>query len=90
MASNAESPPAPGPSGGAGNLGGKADLPGTAVPVDNQTESRGAAPVPTDLDGHLVVSELVADRAAAPSPFGDEETFPLPVEDLTYTPTTTP
>jgi hypothetical protein len=36
------------------------------------------------------VSELVSDRAAAPSPFGDDLTFPLPVKDLTYTPTTTP
>jgi hypothetical protein len=41
-------------------------------------------------DGYLPVSELVADRAAAPSPFGDDQTFPLPVEDLTYTPTLTP
>jgi hypothetical protein len=37
-------------------------------------------------DGYLPVSELVADRAAAPSPFGDDQTFPLPVEDLTYKP----
>ena len=36
------------------------------------------------------VSEILADRAAAPSPFGDDQTFPLPVEELTYTPTTTP
>jgi hypothetical protein len=66
------------------------NLPGTAVPVSEQTESRGAAPGPTGPDGNLVVSELVADRAAAPSPFGDDQTFPLPFEDLTYTPTTTP
>jgi hypothetical protein len=67
-----------------------ADLPGAAVPVSEQTGSRGAAPGPKGPDGHLVVSELVADRAAAPSPFGDDQSFPLPVEDLTYTPTTTP
>jgi hypothetical protein len=66
------------------------DLPGTEVPVSGKTGYRGAAPGPTGPDGHLVVSELVADRAAAPSPFGDDQTFPLPVEDLTYTPTTTP
>jgi hypothetical protein len=30
------------------------------------------------------VSELISDRAAAPSPFGDDQTFPLPVESLTY------
>jgi hypothetical protein len=34
--------------------------------------------------GPHAVSELVADRAAAPSPFGDDQTFPLPVERLTY------
>jgi hypothetical protein len=34
--------------------------------------------------GPSAVSELVADRAAAPSPFGDDQTFPLPVERLTY------
>ena len=42
--------------------------------------------VPTE--GHLPVSELVADRAAAPSPFGDDQTFPLPVDHLTYIPFT--
>jgi hypothetical protein len=40
-------------------------------------------------DGHLPVSELVADRPAAPSPFGDDQTFPLPVERLNYIPTIT-
>ena len=34
------------------------------------------------LKGHLQVSELVSDRAAAPSPFGDDQTFPLPLEAL--------
>ncbi|MET8147333.1 hypothetical protein ACIBSW_25975 [Actinoplanes sp. NPDC049668] len=41
----------------------------------------------TAKEGHLAVSELIADRAAAPSPFGDDQTFPLPVERLTYRPT---
>jgi hypothetical protein len=41
----------------------------------------------TAAPGHLAVSELVSDRAAAPSPFGDDQVFPLPVERLTYTPT---
>ncbi len=68
----------------------EAEMPGTAVPVSERTESPGAPPGPKGPDGHLAVSELVADRAAAPSPFGDDQTFPLPVEDLTYTPTTTP
>ena len=40
--------------------------------------------------GPHAVSELLSDRAAAPSPFGDDQEFPLPVERLTYTPTTTP
>jgi hypothetical protein len=59
-------------------------LPGTAVEGgagDRQTRS--VAP-----KGHLGVSELIADRAAAPSPFGDDQTFPLPVEELTYIPST--
>jgi hypothetical protein len=90
VASNPESLPAPGPSDGAENPIRRSNLPGAAVPVSEQAESRGAAPGPRGPDGNLVVSELVADRAAAPSPFGDDLTFPLPVEDLTYTPTTTP
>jgi hypothetical protein len=40
------------------------------------------------MEGHLSVSELVADRAAAPSPFGDDQIFPLPVEHLAYIPST--
>lgn len=66
-------------------------MPGTEVTQDDATESRGAEPGPRSArDGHLPVSELVADRPAAPSPFGDDQTFPLPVESLTYTPTATP
>jgi hypothetical protein len=38
--------------------------------------------------GHLAVSELVSDRAAAPSPFGDDQTFPLPTTRLNYLPAT--
>jgi hypothetical protein len=62
-------------------------MPGTAVsegPADPSSRARSAKP------GYLTVSELAADRAAALSPFGDDQTFPLPVENLTYTPTTTP
>jgi hypothetical protein len=33
---------------------------------------------------------MATDRSGALSPFGDDQTFPLPVEDLTYTPTTNP
>ncbi|MCA2214521.1 hypothetical protein [Jidongwangia harbinensis] len=64
-------------------------MPGTGVTENDGTESPGAAPGPV-YGGHLPVSELIADRPAAPSPFGDDQTFPLPVEELTYTPTTTP
>ena len=37
-------------------------------------------------EGHLAVAELVSDRAAAPSPFGDDQSFPLPAGRLTYQP----
>lgn len=59
-------------------------LPGTAV--SGGAGSRQSQPVASK--GHLAVSELVADRAAAPSPFGDDQTFPLPVDRLTYIPST--
>lgn len=52
-------------------------------------------PVPADSSrarspkvGHLTVAELVSDRAAAPSPFGDDQIFPLSPEELTYQPPT--
>ena len=68
-----------------------AEMPGTGVTENDATGSRGHAPGPvSSKDGRLPVSELVADRAAAPSPFGDDQTFPLPMGRLTYTPTTTP
>ena len=34
--------------------------------------------------GRLPVSEFTADRAGAASPFGDDVTFPVPPERLTY------
>jgi hypothetical protein len=57
---------------------------GTEVSEEPVSRSR------TVKAGHLQVSELASDRAAAPSPFGDDQTFPLPVDELTYTPTTRP
>ena len=42
---------------------------------------------PAESKGHTV-SELVSERPAAPSPFGDDQTFPLPVDRLTYVPPT--
>ncbi|MBM2618052.1 hypothetical protein JIG36_21075 [Actinoplanes sp. LDG1-06] len=62
----------------------KNKLPGTDV-------KGGAGPRQTqsvDMKGHLNVSELISDRAAAPSPFGDDQTFPLPVDRLNYIPST--
>jgi hypothetical protein len=70
---------------GGRNVASKADMPGTSVSQSQETEARGV-----DMKGQIHVSELVSDRAAAPSPFGDDLTFPLPVERLTYTPTLTP
>jgi hypothetical protein len=73
----------------------EAKVPGTGVTdggsaessrVRSSQSSRARSP----KDGYLEVAELVSSRPAAPSPFGDDQTFPLPVEELTYTPTTTP
>jgi succinate dehydrogenase / fumarate reductase iron-sulfur subunit len=45
-------------------------------------------PVPQEpavgTDGKLTVAELYLDRAAAASPFGDDQEFPLPPEKLRY------
>jgi hypothetical protein len=64
-------------------------MPGTSVEAGSgSSRTRGQqSPI---KEGHLPVSELTADRPAAPSPFGDDQEFPLPVDQLTYTPTTTP
>ena len=69
-------------------MGADDKMPGTAVAAGRATQKPGRES--SIKEGHLAVSELVSDRAAAPSPFGDDQTFPLPVERLTYTPTTTP
>ena len=67
----------------------EAKMPGTAVTENDATESHGHDAGPrSPVDGHLPVSEILADRAAAPSPFGDDQTFPLPVEQLIYIPST--
>jgi hypothetical protein len=54
-------------------------MPGTAVSAGE------LAPPSKVASDHMDVSEILSDRAAAPSPFGDDQTFPLPVEELTYT-----
>jgi hypothetical protein len=61
-----------------------AEMPDTAGSEGTADETSRARSV---KGGHLPVSEIVADRAAAPSPFGDDQTFPLPVEELSYIPT---
>ncbi|GGK98551.1 hypothetical protein [Mangrovihabitans endophyticus] len=64
-----------------------ANMPGTGVSQGSVDRAHRAG---TDGEGHLAVSELIADRPAAPSPFGDDQTFPLPAEHLTYKPATAP
>ena len=64
----------------------EAKVPGTAVTEGGSAESSRAR---SPKEGHLDVAELVSSRVAAPSPFGDDLTFPLPVEELTYKPPTT-
>lgn len=51
--------------------------------VSGDADARQAEPA--EVAGH-VVSELVSERPAAPSPFGDDQTFPLPVDRLNYIP----
>jgi succinate dehydrogenase / fumarate reductase, iron-sulfur subunit len=50
--------------------------------------SRRGGPVPQAApvgeDGKLAVAELTLDRSGAASPFGDDQTFPLPPERLNY------
>jgi hypothetical protein len=54
---------------------------------DTPQRRRGGSTV---ADGHLPVSELLSDRAGAPSPFGDDQTFPLPPSALVYRHPTAP
>jgi hypothetical protein len=52
--------------------------------VASQAKKRGGEKDRSSAKDHFEVSELISDRPAAPSPFGDDQTFPLPVERLTY------
>jgi succinate dehydrogenase / fumarate reductase iron-sulfur subunit len=47
-----------------------------------QQPGRGKNPAPKD--GHLPVNELLGEYQGANSPFGDDQTFPLPVDSLPY------
>ena len=51
--------------------------------AEKKTGAKTTAAVPAVEEKHPV-SELLSDRAAAPSPFGDEQTFPLPLERVSY------
>ena len=65
-------------------------LKGTFVAVQNKKPGNATRQVakPGPDHGPHAVSEFLSDRAAAPSPFGDDQTFPLPVEELHYIPST--
>jgi len=71
---------APGPSHTAGD-GAEVHTAGTPF-----TGPRRGAPPPLGPDGRLDVSELAASHQGGPSPFGDEQEFPLPTDELTYNP----
>lgn len=66
-------------------MGADDKMPGTAVGAGEL-----APPTKVASDHMETVSEILSDRAAAPSPFGDDQTFPLPLDQLTYTATTRP
>ena len=54
----------------------------TAEPSQTQRPRKSRAKVVKP--GRLAVSEFAADRAGAASPFGDDITFPVPADRLTY------
>jgi succinate dehydrogenase / fumarate reductase, iron-sulfur subunit len=60
----------------------------TTVSGGAATEPSRRGPVPQAApvgdDGKLSVAELTLDRSGAASPFGDDQTFPLPPERLSY------
>jgi hypothetical protein len=60
-----------------------AEMPGTSVPEGPAAGTGRSRPA---KEGRLPVSEMATDRSGALSPFGDDQTFPLPFDDLTYTP----
>lgn len=64
-------------------------LPGTSVTEGQPSDAVISRSRNVKL-GHLQVAELTSDRPGGPSPFGDDIEFPLPVEELRYTHSTTP
>ncbi|TDC72583.1 succinate dehydrogenase/fumarate reductase iron-sulfur subunit [Micromonospora sp. KC606] len=69
------------------HAGGSGD-PGAEVQAQKGVNWHREVPHPTapavDASGKLPLTELTFDRAAAPSPFGDDVTFPLPPEHLNF------
>jgi len=61
-------------------------VPSTAL-SENTARETATGRSRTTKPGYLAVSELAASYAGSLSPFGDDLTLPLPVDDLTYTPT---
>jgi succinate dehydrogenase / fumarate reductase iron-sulfur subunit len=61
---------------------GPAGAVGTTGPA--ATSSRPAEAPPINADGRLDVAELLAQHAGGPSPFGDDQEFPLAKDDITY------
>jgi succinate dehydrogenase / fumarate reductase iron-sulfur subunit len=55
------------------------DAAGTPFSSSRQPEVAAVGP-----DGKLDVSELAAPQQGGPSPFGDDQTFPLPADDIVY------
>ncbi|HLL67993.1 MAG TPA: succinate dehydrogenase/fumarate reductase iron-sulfur subunit [Micromonosporaceae bacterium] len=95
-AGDASSPARP-PASAQGALTGTGGLPGSQAVADaaqagaggSETMSwhrQGAAPQPPAVgpDGKMPLTELLLDRSGAASPFGDDQTFPLPPERLSY------
>jgi succinate dehydrogenase / fumarate reductase, iron-sulfur subunit len=66
------------------------DSPAPFVPAGVIWSSPEPAPAsaPLGSDGRLPLTEVTLDRSGASSPFGDDVTFPLPVDQLRYQPPT--
>jgi succinate dehydrogenase iron-sulfur subunit len=60
-----------------------AGVPGTGAGTPFSS-ARSPEPPPVGADGKLDVAELLSGRAGGPSPFGDEQTFPLPNTHISY------
>ncbi|HWS31990.1 MAG TPA: succinate dehydrogenase/fumarate reductase iron-sulfur subunit [Actinoplanes sp.] len=62
------------------------ESPSTAVSTVNPTMSSSRLPEgpPVGPDGHMDIAELSAPTQGGPSPFGEDLTFPLPPEYVTY------